>query len=79
MADIKIDSRYLEGIMWNDSIASMPKEKDTEGKKKIKYERVSRKLLVSDVLAVKEGLTEVIFVTSDGKKYTKPKLSSISK
>lgn len=72
---VKIDSRYVEGIMWNDVKAHIPKEKDKDGKKKITYEKVSRKLLVSDVLSFKEGENEVVFVTSDGKKHTKPKLS----
>ncbi len=75
MADIKIDSRYLEGIMWNDSIAHISAEKDKEGKKKVKYDKVSRKLLASDVLSFKEYDNEVVFVTSDGRKHTKAKLS----
>ena len=61
--------------MWNDSKSTLPKEKDKEGKKKIVYEKISRKLLASDVLAYKEYEDEVVFVTSDGRKHTKAKLS----
>ena len=71
---IKIDSKYLEGLMWNDVKSIIPKEKDKDGKKKISYEKISRKLLASDVLSYKEYEDEVVFVTSDGKKHTKPKL-----
>lgn len=77
MADVKIDSRYLEGLMWNDVKTIVPKEKDKDGKKKISYEKISRKLLASDVLSYKECEDEVVFVTSDGKKHTKPKLSKL--
>lgn len=75
MSDVKVDSRYLEGLMWNDVKTIIPKEKDKDGKKKVTYEKVSRKLLASDVLSHKEYENEVVFVTSDGKKHTKPKLS----
>ena len=50
------------------------KKKDKDGKKKISYEKISRKLLASDVLSYKEYEDEVVFVTSDGKKHTKPEL-----
>ena len=71
---VKIDSRYLEGLMWNDVKTIVPKEKDKDGKKKMSYEKISRKLLSSDVLSYKEYEDEVVFVTSDGKKHTKSKL-----
>ncbi len=72
---VKIDSRYLEDLMWNDVKTSASKEKDKDGKKKVLYEKISRKLLSSDVLSYKEYEDEVVFVTSDGKKYNKSKLS----
>lgn len=75
MVDVKIDPRYVEGIMFNDTKAYIPSEKDSEGKRKIRYEKVSRKLFISDILSFKELESEVCFVTADGKKYTKPKLS----
>ena len=72
---VKIDSRYLDGLMWNDVKTSVSKEKDKDGKRKILYDKVSRKLLSSDILSYKEYEDEVVFVTSDGKKYNKSKLS----
>ena len=72
---VKIDSRYLEGLMWNDVKTSVSKEKDKDGKREVLYDKVSRKLLSSDVLSCKEYEDEVVFVTSDGKKYNKSKLS----
>lgn len=80
MADQRIvitETKYLEGLMWNDTKANIPKEKDKEGKKKVTYEKISRKLLASDVLSFKEYEDEVVFVTSDGKKYVKPKLGKL--
>ena len=74
---VKIDSRYLEGLMWNDVKTIVPKEKDKDGKKKMSYEKISRKLLSSDVLSYKEYEDEVVFVTSDGKKHTKSKLGKL--
>ena len=77
MSDVKIDLKYLEGIMFNDVKTIMPKEKDKEGRKKVVYEKISRKLLLSDVLSVKETDNEVIFVTADGQKYTKIKTGKL--
>ena len=43
---VKIDSRYLEGLMWNDVKTSVSKEKDKDGKRKILYDKVSRKAFI---------------------------------
>lgn len=69
-----IDSRYLADLIFNDTKSVIPKEADKEGKRKMIYEKISRKLLPTDVLSFVEKENEVIFVSADGKKYSRPKL-----
>ena len=74
---MNIDVRYLEGLTWNGNKVIMPTEKDKEGRKRVIYEKVSRKLVSADVLDFKEVAdNKVCFVTSDGRKYFRDKLSS---
>jgi len=71
-----IDKKYLVGFKWRNS---EPVETLVGGRKVISYKVVERALTPSDIIALKDNILEYNIVTSDGRKYTIPKLESVLK
>ena len=66
---MEINEKYLKGLKFNEVERKEVKE---NGEKKTVSVVTERDLIATDVLAVRETETEIIFVTADGQKYTKP-------
>lgn len=66
---MEINEKYLKGLKFSEIERKEVKE---NGEKKTVSVVTERDLTAADVLALRETETDIIFVTADGQKYTKP-------
>ena len=66
---MEINEKYLKGLKFTEVERKEVKE---NGEKKTVSVVNERDLTPADVLATRETETDIIFVTADGQKYTKP-------
>ena len=66
----KIDKKYLEGLTLTEVTRKTVPE---NGEQKTVFIPTERPLEPEDILALRETETEIIFVTSDGQKYSREK------